>query len=109
MSENKYAVILHNYNYPSDRFNPTYAKPGKNKLVLNLIDIAGKQGLVQGVEMNMDESDDSTCVGINENRYSPQECQGTDAGDKCQSRCDDFISRSHAQFTQRKMNRGSAA
>ena len=69
MSENKYAAILHNYNYPSDRFNPTYAKPGQNKLVLNLIDIAGKQGLVQGVEMNMDESDDSTCVGINESNW----------------------------------------
>ena len=69
MNEKKYAVILHNYNYPSDRFNPSYAKPGKNKLVLNLIEVAGKQGLVQGVEMNFDDSDDSTCVGINENNW----------------------------------------
>ena len=69
MSEKKYAAILHNYNYPSDRFNPTYAKPGENKLVLNLIDIASKQGLIQGVEMNHDESDDSTCVGINSRNW----------------------------------------
>ena len=65
MEEKKYAAIVHNFNYPSDRFNPDYAKPGENQLILELIKIAGKQGLIQGVEMNMDETDDNSCVGIN--------------------------------------------
>lgn len=65
MNEKKYAAIVQNYNYPADRFNPDYAKPGENQLILELIKIAGKQGLVQGVEMNMDETDDASCVGIN--------------------------------------------
>lgn len=69
MSDQKYAVILHNYNYPSDRFNPSYDTSGHNQLVLKLIDTAGKQGLVQGVEMNMDESGPDACVGINEKNW----------------------------------------
>jgi xylose isomerase len=36
-----------------------------------LIGIAGKQGLVQGVEMNMSESDDASCVGINNRNWKP--------------------------------------
>jgi len=69
MKEKKYAAIIHNYNFPSDRFNPDYAKPGENQLIMELIKIAGKQGLVQGVEMNMDETDDSSCVGINSRNW----------------------------------------
>ena len=69
MTEKKYAVILHNYNYPSDRFNSSYDVSGQNQLVLNLIETAGKQGLVQGVEMNMDESDVSSCVGLNKTNW----------------------------------------
>ncbi len=69
MPEKKYAVILHNYNYPFDRFNLSYDPSGHNQLVLSLIETAGKQGLVQGVEMNMDESDPSSCVGINETNW----------------------------------------
>ena len=65
MEEKKYAAIVHNFNYLSNRFNPDYAKPGENQLILELIKIAGKQGLIQGVEMNMDETDDNSCVGIN--------------------------------------------
>ena len=69
MPKEKYAVILHNYNYPSDRFNPSYDATGHNQLVLSLIKTAAKQGLVQGVEMNMDESGPSSCVGINESNW----------------------------------------
>jgi xylose isomerase len=69
MKEKKYAAIIHNYNYPADRFNPDYAKPGENQLILKLIETAGKQGLVQGVEMNMDETDDASCVGINNRNW----------------------------------------
>jgi xylose isomerase len=65
MADNKYAAILHNYNYPSDRFNPEYANPAESQRVMDLIKIAGEQGLVKGLEMNMDESDPSVCVGIN--------------------------------------------
>jgi len=80
MSNEKYAVILHNYNYPFDRFNLSYDSSDHNQLVLNLIDTAGKQGLVQGVEMNMDESDPSSCVGINENNWKDV-CAALDAND----------------------------
>lgn len=69
MTDNKYAAILHNYNYPSDRFNLDYAKPGKNQRVIDLIDTAGKQGLVRGLEMNMDETDPADCVGINHDNW----------------------------------------
>ena len=49
MAKAKYSVILPNYNTPSDRFS-TY--PGANKAsAVELIDIAGKQGAVGGVEM----------------------------------------------------------
>lgn len=65
MTNNKYAAILHNYNYPTDRFNLEYGKPGKNQHVIDLIETAGKQGLVRGLEMNMDESDPEVCIGIN--------------------------------------------
>jgi len=65
MSKTKYAAIVHNYNYPTDRFNKEYGTEGANKLILNLIEIAGKQGLVQGLEFNMDESPAESCTGVN--------------------------------------------
>ena len=65
MSKAKYAAIVHNYNYPTDRFNKEYGIKGANKLILNLIETAGKQGLVKGLEFNMDESPAETCTGVN--------------------------------------------
>lgn len=48
MTKQKFSVILPNYNTPHDRFT-TY--PGNNKGAVELIDVAGKQGAVSGVEM----------------------------------------------------------
>ena len=48
MTKPKFSVILPNYNTPHDRFT-TY--PGNNKGAVELIDVAGKQGAVGGVEM----------------------------------------------------------
>ncbi|NPV40365.1 MAG: sugar phosphate isomerase/epimerase [Anaerolineae bacterium] len=69
MSEGKYAVIVTNYNYPTDRFNKEYGIKGANNLILKMIEIAGKQGLAQGLEFNMDESDPDVCTGINEKNW----------------------------------------
>jgi xylose isomerase len=69
MSKGKYAAIVHNYNYPTDRFNTEYGFKGGNSQILDLIDIAGKQGLVKGLEFNMDESDPEHCTGVNDKNW----------------------------------------
>ena len=48
MPKPKYSVILPNYNTPHDRFT-TY--PGVKKNAVELIDVAGKQGVCSGIEM----------------------------------------------------------
>lgn len=69
MTKNRYAAIVHNYNYPTDRFNKEYGIKGANNLILDLIDVAGKQGLVKGLEFNMDESGPEQCTGINNKNW----------------------------------------
>ncbi len=59
MSKLNISVILPNYNAPHDRF-ATY--PGKKMGAIDLIDIAGKQGAVTGIEMLAMEGPD----GLNE-------------------------------------------
>lgn len=68
MSErkHKYSVILNNYNKPSDRFLTSgYGAPAANRGVYELIELAGKQEIVEGVEMLMDDSGEGgTWIGI---------------------------------------------
>jgi xylose isomerase len=62
----KFSVILNNYNKPSDRFLTSgYGDPGDNRGVYELIDLAGKQGIVEGLELLMDDSGEGgTWIGI---------------------------------------------
>lgn len=62
----KYSVILNNYNKPSDRFLTSgYGAASENRGVYDLIEMAGKQGLVQGLELLMDDSGEGgTWIGI---------------------------------------------
>jgi xylose isomerase len=62
----KYSVILNNYNKPSDRFLTSgYGDPSDALGVFELIELAGKQGLVEGLELLMDDSDaGGTWIGI---------------------------------------------
>jgi len=64
--KHKYSVILNNYNKPSDRFlTDGYGDPSKNRGVYELIDLAGKQGVVEGLELLMDDtSEGGTWIGI---------------------------------------------
>lgn len=66
--KHKYSVILNNYNKPSDRFLTSgYGDPAQNRGVYELIDLAGKQGVVEGVEMLMDDAGEGgTWIGISE-------------------------------------------
>jgi xylose isomerase len=68
MSErkHKYSVILNNYNKPSDRFLTSgYGDPSEQRGVYVLIDLAGKQGVVDGLEMLFDDSGEGgTWIGI---------------------------------------------
>lgn len=62
----KYSVILNNYNKPSDRFlTAGYGEHTSSKGLYELIDLAGKQGLVEGLELLMDDSGEGgTWIGI---------------------------------------------
>ncbi|HVO68781.1 MAG TPA: TIM barrel protein, partial [Aggregatilineaceae bacterium] len=64
--KHKYSVILNNYNKPSDRFlTAGYGDPAEQLGVYELIDLAGKQGLVDGLEMLFDDSGEGgTWIGI---------------------------------------------
>ncbi|MCK4725445.1 MAG: sugar phosphate isomerase/epimerase [Anaerolineales bacterium] len=64
--KHKYSVILNNYNKPSDRFlTAGYGDPTENLGVYELIDLAGKQGVVEGLELLMDDSGEGgTWIGI---------------------------------------------
>ena len=64
--EYKYSVILNNYNKPSDRFlTGGYGAASESRGVFELIEMAGKQGLVQGLELLMDDSGEGgTWIGI---------------------------------------------
>ncbi len=62
----KYSVILNNYNKPSDRFLTSgYGDPAKNQGVYDLIDLAGSQGVLDGLELLFDANDEGgTWIGI---------------------------------------------
>src|SRR3990170_1585354 len=62
----KYSVILNNFNKPSDRFlTGGYGAASESRGVFELIEMAGKQGLVQGLELLMDDSGEGgTWIGI---------------------------------------------
>jgi xylose isomerase len=64
-SKLKYSVILNNYNKPSDRFLTSgYGAPASKRGVFELIELAGKQEVVQGLEMLMyDGADGGTGDG----------------------------------------------
>jgi xylose isomerase len=64
--KHKYSVILNNLNKPSDRFLTSgYGDPSSNLGVFELIDLAGEQGLVEGLELLMDDSGEGgTWIGI---------------------------------------------
>ena len=53
----KYSVILNNYQRPSDRFMAGgYAMQPDTRTTTDLIDLAGRQGLAQGIELIMNEN-----------------------------------------------------
>lgn len=62
----KFSVILNNYNKPSDRFMTAgYGAPSEQRGVFDLIELAGKQGVVQGLEMLFDPGEaGGTWIGI---------------------------------------------
>ncbi len=62
----KYSVILNNYNKPSDRFlTDGYGAASESRGVFELIELAGKQGLVEGLELLMDDrGEGGTWIGI---------------------------------------------
>ena len=68
MSERKYkySVILTNYNKPSDRFlTAGYGDPSEQRGVFELIDLAGKQGILDGLEMPFQPGDEAgTWIGV---------------------------------------------
>jgi len=68
MSErkHKYSVILNNYNKPADRFLTSgYGDPADIRGVFDLIELAGKQEIVEGLEMLMDDGGEGgTWIGI---------------------------------------------
>lgn len=66
--KHKYSVILNNYNKPSDRFlTDGYGDPAKDGGVFELIDLAGSQGVLDGLEMLFDaENKGGTWIGIGE-------------------------------------------
>ena len=52
MPQHKYSVILNNYQRPSDRFMAGgYAAEPDTRTTLDLIELAGRQGLAQGLEL----------------------------------------------------------
>jgi xylose isomerase len=56
--KHQYSVILNNYLKPSDRFMVGgYGDPAKNLGVYDLIDLAGSQGILDGLEMIFDAND----------------------------------------------------
>ena len=63
----KYSVILNNYNKPSDRFLTSGYGPAEGaKSLFELIELAGKQGVIEGLELLMDEAGEGgTWIGIN--------------------------------------------
>jgi xylose isomerase len=64
--KHKYSVILNNYNKPSDRFlTAGYGDAADQLGVYELIDLAGKQGLVEGLELLFDDSGEGgTWIGV---------------------------------------------
>jgi len=51
----RYSVVANDFNKPSDRFLPSgYGDPSNDLDVFGLIECAGKQGLVEGLELLMD-------------------------------------------------------
>ncbi len=68
MSErkHKYSVILNNYNKPSDRFLASgYGDPAKQMGIFEMIELAGKQGVVEGLELIYVDSDEpGAWIGI---------------------------------------------
>jgi len=66
--KHKYSVIHTNYNKPSDRFmGGGYGEPGSANDVYQIIEMAGKDGLVDGLELLMFESSDNgRWIGIGE-------------------------------------------
>ncbi len=63
----KYSVILNNFNKPSDRFMTSgYGDPAIKRSVFDLIELAGQQGILEGLEMLFDDSQDggSSWIGI---------------------------------------------
>ena len=55
LRKHKYSVIVNDYNKPSDRFvSSGYGDPSNELDILQLVECAGKQGLVEGVELLLD-------------------------------------------------------
>ena len=62
--QHKYSVILNNYRRPSDRFMAGgYAMEADTRTTIELIELAGRQGLVQGIEMIAVENPGDIGVG----------------------------------------------
>jgi xylose isomerase len=65
----KYSVILNNYRRPSDRFMAGgYAMEADKRTTVELIELAGRQGVVQGIEMIAVENEGEIGVGTHNQR-----------------------------------------